>query len=578
MLRITLYKHCILNETYANVFSMGKINNKTILEKYLDTLDSKTFEIDKVYQENSGQFVFDYDITPLTDIYDYNYMKVETVIENEDVETVKILRYCFIQEIILKNELVYLNYEEDMWHSYIEKIIGINESYLNKSRLKNYGNNFKLNTFDLPFNYNGNKLLEVEELVGSNNANSLYDIIVEIQYYNEAVEGKKTNLYTKILSISTENSTFNWCENKINQLISNKSVGKYGNRAGGLIPIFEPTYYYDIGDIYIVPREFGISINFLSYPEAKIFDENNDEIADLWLIATGELYSGEILNNFKNISFGTFNSQFPITSNGNKVEFKLECYKSYSNILLYLSTSNSKLDITNDFRYEIPISSISSSERQQKEIALSLKNTNIEKDKEIIGIETRQKTINSGTKAISSIGGDILKGAFVGGGLGIAGSVMSGVGTGISAVNDIVANQQIANAKQEKLTAEKNAINSPVYTSVSGVFGNSSTFFNSKTGIVLFKTNSENDDFVKKAINNLGHNAYEFISNINLLRINDAEYFRTNNINYNIIGFTIVSCYGSFARNTAKVLNGILESGVKIWYNENLQEDNYQVG
>ena len=42
MLRITLYKNCILNETYQNVISTGLKNGKSVLERYLETLSQLT--------------------------------------------------------------------------------------------------------------------------------------------------------------------------------------------------------------------------------------------------------------------------------------------------------------------------------------------------------------------------------------------------------------------------------------------------------------------------------------------------------------------------------------------------------
>ena len=136
MLKITLYKNCVLNETYQNVFSIAKRNNKTILELYLERLTKYVIECENVYYENSGEIVFDYELISenvASNIYEYNYMKVE---QFDDDELLSLERYCFVNSIQIKNGCVYLDYKEDVWSSYIGKVAGINESYLSRTRYK----------------------------------------------------------------------------------------------------------------------------------------------------------------------------------------------------------------------------------------------------------------------------------------------------------------------------------------------------------------------------------------------------------------------------------------------------------
>ena len=120
MLRLTLYKNCILNETYQNVISTALYNGQSVLERYLATLSSYVIpDIDETYYKNNGDLTFDLELINTSNIYEYNYMKVEYF----DEENVLILkRYCFIQNIRINNDIVILSYSEDVFSSYSNKI------------------------------------------------------------------------------------------------------------------------------------------------------------------------------------------------------------------------------------------------------------------------------------------------------------------------------------------------------------------------------------------------------------------------------------------------------------------------
>ena len=178
-LSITLYKNCILNETYQNVFSLAKRNNKTILDLYLETLQKFTFDIYDAYYENNGEFVVDLSIfngTTLNSIYDYNYIRISQ--HDTLYSDPRLVRYCFVNSIKIKNDLVYLEYKEDIWHSYIDKVAGINESYMSRTRLKS---RLSLNEpIELPVEYDGNNQLTIYEEI----YNSLLYALVEVQLYD----------------------------------------------------------------------------------------------------------------------------------------------------------------------------------------------------------------------------------------------------------------------------------------------------------------------------------------------------------------------------------------------------------
>ena len=267
------------------------------------------------------------------------------------------------------------------------------------------------------------------------------------------------------------------------------------------------------------------------------------------------------------------NYQIKIVNNGNDFNINILVSFTDSKFTLYLGFNNTLVNITPNFLYEIPVAELNSEQLSLLRLQRETKNAKLSEDINILNSEYIKNTAQNVANPFKTASGFVTPNLFK--------MIRTGINLGadlaLSEVN-IKEDTKILNANKNKIKAELNELNAPLYTSNNAVFGDSENFINSRYGIVAFYSNSQNDDFVKRAINNLGYIAYEFINDISKLRINDASYFIEKHINYNTISFKSVSCYGSFVRNTAKVLNGILESGIKIWYNENMEEDNYQVG
>ena len=199
-IKITLYQDAPFNETYQNVFSLAKRNNKTILELFLEQLHSVKFELDDVYYENEGEFVFDYSfyisqISAYTNIYRYNYMKVEEIDGKGSF-----IRYCFINSIKIKNEVVYLSYNEDIWHSYIGEVSGINFSYQSRTRYK--GRLLSGEPIEIPFSFDGNDKLELNSISFSSSTKT-YWLIARIQLY-DVVSGSDNKSYQEVFYVAIE--------------------------------------------------------------------------------------------------------------------------------------------------------------------------------------------------------------------------------------------------------------------------------------------------------------------------------------------------------------------------------------
>ena len=122
MLAIRLYKGCILNGNYNYVFSNGKRAgmNRTVFEEYLDTLAYIDIAIPFAYYTNSRTLNIEYKQGQYN-IYDYNYMRIMEF--DEEQETERLRRYCFIDSIEIRNDVCIISYSEDIWHSYINNIL-----------------------------------------------------------------------------------------------------------------------------------------------------------------------------------------------------------------------------------------------------------------------------------------------------------------------------------------------------------------------------------------------------------------------------------------------------------------------
>ena len=132
-------------------------------------------DIEKIY---AGCTKLENEANSYNDIYEFNYMKVEFTFANE---TTKIIRYCFISDIVIRNELVYLKYNEDIWHSYSDLITGILPSHLISSRVvKEYPTPLVYGILKQGYDsFNGINMTLLDEI----DANTQYSLIMEFQVY-----------------------------------------------------------------------------------------------------------------------------------------------------------------------------------------------------------------------------------------------------------------------------------------------------------------------------------------------------------------------------------------------------------
>ena len=120
-MNITLYKKCILSNSYSEVFDVFHKTEDPVtkeetvaLQRYLSSLTKYEITADNVYVPNSGKITleldFDYENVS-NNIYEYNYMYLEDTDNN-------FRRYCFIDDITVVNGLAVISFSEDIWSNY----------------------------------------------------------------------------------------------------------------------------------------------------------------------------------------------------------------------------------------------------------------------------------------------------------------------------------------------------------------------------------------------------------------------------------------------------------------------------
>ena len=196
-MNITLYKKCILSNSYSEVFDVfhKDSNNKVALERYLASLQKYEIVADNVYVPNSGKITLELNEDNVN-IYEYNYMYLEDTDNN-------FRRYCFIDDITVVNGLAVISFSEDIWSNYAGSM-EIRKSLLVRSRATKYG------SWSIPFyapgmGYEGNNPLKINTMLNvpiSTDNPSAMNILCQLQTYTLSEKGEISDrqVYTTIVS------------------------------------------------------------------------------------------------------------------------------------------------------------------------------------------------------------------------------------------------------------------------------------------------------------------------------------------------------------------------------------------
>lgn len=575
-MNITLYKKCILSNSYSEVFDVfhKDSNDKVALERYLASLQKYEIVADNVYVPNSGKITLELNEDNVN-VYEYNYMYLEDKDNN-------FRRYCFIDDITVVNGLAVISFSEDIWSNYASSM-EIRKSLLVRSRATKYG------SWSIPFYapgmaYEGNNPLKFTDLAGNNiqlsdTNNRNVALICQLQVYNLSQEGviSDRKVYTvaaNTLDIELSEGTFVFPLKKtpakesvyeiIRQLYIKSSEKQF------IVPGTDnlPSLYYQISNVLLLPaycvtgqsKTNTIGMVNITGSATCVFYKLDISIGDIPSNDSMVFVKTITLDkNFKRIGIGCITNLQPVVENGTSIEVKIGIAYDDFSVGVYLVFQNKIIEITNDFLLEIPISVQTADVTQQQLANRELKTMNAK-----LGIA------NAGIDIATGYMGAIINAGMIG--LGVEmNSVLpatsySGMSTGMkgaggfaSSINSVGKGITALIGSQKQLEVA----NRSMFATNKGTNINYNVMLNARFGIVIAYMQPDNESEVQANINNTGYVCNEIVDNLFNKPITD-----TVATVYNVMRFEFANIFGNFTQNIAKALRAILYSGFKIWYDE----------
>ena len=568
-MRITLYQNCILTDAYSEVFDvfLKDNNNKTALERYLETLIKTTYEVDDVFITNTGKFTFEANDNKY--FHGFNYMKVEDT-DND------ITRYAFIETITIVNGLAVVNYIEDVWSNYASTM-KIRNSLLTRSRIIDYGN-YQIPYYTIDVEYESNEKPKLTCL--SNNLEVGVDalpkdcnLVLTLQTYSPVEQGvvsarqSRTFVVSSLWSDETtelfDRKPASWLE-QLTSLVfwsSSEKIHVPQVSTGGV------TWNYEISSAYLIPKEYNIlSIkNSTHYGKIATTAISGDDgvLIPGGLFTMYELYTpsttgalqktttySNIPNNFKRIGIGGLTHPVSITNNGSSVDVDIFCSVDNYSFYLYMGVQGQLHEITDNYEVLIPIQVQSADVTQQQKTARA--------------VETLNGTLQV-VGGISSIAGSA-------GAMGIsnrmlqAGKARNQIGTEMAGTNAVVGNAYgIVGGATSVVRGITNIVtaNLKMFTTNKGLSVKSNAVMNACYGLVDITIVADNEVEVNALLKESGYVCNEIVG------ISIFSAIQTGLANkYNVVMFDYIKLHGNFSQRIGSALREILTNGVKIWYDE----------
>ena len=538
--KIKLYKNCILNNKYSEVFdNKNKIDGKTIFTSYLETLESSRLVVlDNIKFPTFNGILSLESISVSNDIVQdnlcYNYMTMVYEINDNISLSQSKMYYYFITDVSIKNDCYVFTYEIDIWHTFSPTMHTRNSVLCNK--LNTTINNKKLSKYYLPIKYSDNVEFSYENIaVESPNEKEMVYIVLNIQFYNTNEKGEinDRNCKTVILGEAVEDKPasygFNEAQDVIRKLIINTSSSTALSLTG--------YSFYSITNIYLIPARLILydfdtllSIGYIDFDKSDTLGGSRQYMFDFHkTIVKFETLTAK--DDFTTIGIGFLNKIIPIKENGDTIKYTIKLYADTISFKFLVEIYGIVCDLTNSLMVDYPITVEEGSTQQLNKI-----NNNIAKYKVISGGATN--AMNSMVTTIS----------------GIATKNISAAATGaFSTVKNVF-----------DTIIDYNYLNSDIFTSNRADYtAVSNGFLNGKIGFCRFSVVPSNDEKnnVMKIVNNVGYSCNEIVDDL----FNYPD-FVTQDIGYDCIKFLSVNVYGEFPQSIAERLSQILLKGIKIYF------------
>lgn len=578
-MNVTLYKGCILTERYQEVFDVdSRGQEKTTFERYLDTLDSVTFEIPSAYVQDYGTFNLSYDF--IKDGKNYHYLDCNYIRFNMTLGDNSEAVFAFVRNVIKSNTCAIIEYAVDVYHTYMKRCS------VRDSLISNFRKKVDNEHAELPLGHMSNKGIKLEP-INSNKIDSYY-IIARVQAY-DTVAGGDTSLRDtgyfllglgEPLVINDENEIWGqtplFSHNKVLEI----TKGLESSQGNKYVIVWEEKdlgdnhLYYEIDDFMILPSVFKFedSFDYVDEPivnnkinvygfitepktgtyvmlnKVRSFDYNGIglDIADsIYVDYINDSHTLRVKKNTKLYGFGFYTSVIEIPYNNFDTDITFGFYSGEVEFGLYININNRIIEITDLFRFQLPFSGLNAEQTSQRDIARKTGTV-----KGILSI------VNGGAKVFSSF-----------------------VSAGAAMVTPALTPLQINNLAQQEAQGIQGMVggltqiakgitdiavaNAEKYQSSYGVNANSNAIANARQGISLFFIDSQNELEVTNAINEVGFTVF--------YKTNSLDYGQWDSTwDYNIVRFLNAKVVGNAPQNILSKLKEILENGVKIWYTKNV--------
>lgn len=549
---VTLYKNCILNDRYYEVFDckVRQENTPSALKQYLATLDTYEFDVENVYIQQTGSLVLPLEIPSATfNPLEYNYMKC---VNNDN----DLITYCFINEVVFGNGVIVVNYKQDVWSNW-SSVCEIRRGIISSSLNTNNGTQYK---YKRPFEYISNSPIMYDE----NYTNNTLSMFITVQYHTLSTADENSERYqiSGILfkkydsNTQTEYDTEFSIENVaevINALLLNENNKRFSDST------ISETYYYDLISVYVTPYiDFTIDeenywifqgTSISTPPDLNgnlcIYELDNEEI----LISSVTFNDTNLNNSTKAI--GMIGNLIPFSKNGFSANIQLKCQCYGKNISFFMYSPEAIQDVTNIMQVEPFYNAIDDASFALRKQTYILEKTNLNIQRAGLVSQVNKNAtsfVNSGISGIQSILNNEYGKAAI--------SFSNGI-------NNFVSNTYNTILDELAIEAKQTYINSIMYDNFSKNLNQNTAnpIYNALVGINQFYINPINENDVEKLINLIGYDVCIPVED------EDISIIDFNNNGINIISFSYISITGSASQNVLRALESILSKTTKIYYN-----------
>lgn len=547
---LTLYRNCILNDKYYEVFDtkVRGTNTKSAFVTYLESLDNTVIEVENVYVKYYGNILLPYDVATGITALDYNYMKVE----NEE-QTI----YAFINSIELVNQVVNLTYAQDVWANWSDKCT-IRQGLL--SLLNGVSPQVEVRGIPVDIATGGPLIPDTIKNIDGTDKDpfSEYFMLVGDIQYHDLVSADKTEereQYTVVFG-SFEDST----DEELN--VNNKlTLSEALNIVSGLLKdenkdcVYDYNLhnewvkwllpYYDIVKLYLIPY----SDNVVAYFEPMAIASDPSTPGGRGSIAVGSLNSYDVNGcqyiiqqknyNESDISYtlagiGIADDIIPVKYGGFGLNGSLELIVGSKSCEIVMKVGGTIRDVTPYFELPIWFSPISDSSFEQRVL-------NYDLNKKLLFLSKARNTLELKANASRMRRENDIEKKFD---LGVG-----ALNTGLNLIENGI---------------RKSALNAEVYGNFEENSNSGSPFLNAYYGLRMFIYEPTNPNFISDIIDNYGFEVEKYVENLDLMLFDGEE--RLLGGNPCSCTFAWINITGNAPQNILRQLEEILLKNTKIWY------------